>query len=562
MRFVGLLALCILTAVAACDGHSPNEPDFMARADFARVNTPSSLTATAVSPTEIDLSWPKGGNQVDGFQLFRSTTGQAGTFTQLASVGSTTTAYGDVALTASTTYCYELRSYRVTGRTTTYSDFSAVACATTPAPPPPPVAAPSDVNAVPLHDEYYLDVYNAYLAISWVDHSTNEDGFRVEQAATPAGPWTLAVTTGANATVATWFSSREKQVCFRVIAYNTAGASNPSPAHCTTPPANVTGLVAVVPADQSSIQLTWSDNSAVEDGYRVSRRDAAGAQAWTDIATLAPNSTTYSDATAVVDVGYTYRVLAMKDGGYSDDSNLATASIASTAPAAPSNFVAGFDADYMYGWVYFGASWTDNSPNDIGFRVQSSVDGVSGWTFGTIVDAATPYLQQQLDIFSSAGVGGCWRVVAFNSRGDSPASNVSCSEWAAPATNFIATPIDDHSIDLSWTDNAHYEKSYLVLRSTDQFGTYDVIAELPPNSTSFHDTGLTSGTAYWYLVVNNYDYQPYDQDNYSDYATAMTFPTPAATTSARITVKGRPSTIRVRGLPGRKLPPITQRRRP
>lgn len=565
MRIVTLLALGTISLVAACDGRSPNEPDFAALAEFARVNTPSSLTATVASPNEIDLSLPKAGAQVDGFQLLRSTTGQTGTFTQLANVAATVTTYTDLSLAASTAYCYEVRSYRVTGRSTTYSDPSTIACATTPAPPPPPpppVAAPSNVNAVPLRDDYYVNPSYSYVALTWVDNSANEDGFRVEQAATTAGPWSLAAMAAANATSGTYLFLREKQVCFRVIAYNATGASNPSAAHCTAPPANVTGLVAVVAADQSAIQLTWSDNSAFEDGYKVSRRDAAATQPWTDIATLAANSTTYLDHTAVLDVGYTYRVLAMKDGGYSDDSNLASAAIASAVPAAPTNFVAGFDADYDYGWVYFGASWTGSSPNEVGFRVQSSVDGLSGWSTGTIVDASTPSYQQQLNLFTSAGVGGCWRVVAFNSRGDSPPSNVSCSEWATPATNFVATPIDDHSIDLSWMDNAHYEKSYLVLRATDQLGLYDVIAELPANSTSYHDTGLTSGTAYWYLVVNTYDYMPGDEDNYSDYATATTFPTPVAATSVRIRIKGSPSTIRVRGLPGKKSPPIMRRRHP
>ncbi|HZI40827.1 MAG TPA: fibronectin type III domain-containing protein [Gemmatimonadaceae bacterium] len=561
MRTLVLVSLVASALVTACDRRSPNDPDWIVDAEFARVGTPSSLTATAVSATEVDLSWSKIGNQVDGYQLYRSTTGSTGTFSPLTTVGAAVTTYADPSLTGSTQYCYEVRSYRVTGRTTTYSDFSGVSCATTlvpPPPPPPPVVAPSGVDVKPVNDrDYYIDVYNSSIAISWVDNSADEDGFRIEMAATTAGPWSLSRTAAANATLVYAYSGREAPVCYRVIAYNAKGASNPSAPDCTTPPANVTGLTATVPAGH--IQLTWTDNSAVEDGYKVSRRDPAATQPWTDIATLPPNTTSYVDQTATVDVTYAYRVLAMKDGGYSDNSNTATAVVASTAPAMPSDFAVSFDSyNDGYGWVYFTAWWTDNSTNEAGFRLETSVDGVTGWTTAATVDPSTSYYQENIDIFNAKGVGGCYRVVAFNSRADSP-SNVSCGEWGMFATDVVATAVDASSIDVTWTDNARYEQSYLVLRSTDPYGIYDVVATLAPNTTTYHDQGLASATQYWYVIVNNYDYGPTDYSNYSDVATAATSPSPAIATSASIRVNGRVTPIRVRGIVIKKHPPTTLR---
>jgi titin len=209
--------------------------------------------------------------------------------------------------------------------------------------------------------------------------------------------------------------------------------------------------------------------------------------------------------------------------------------------------------------VYFAAWWADNSTNEAGFRLETSADGATGWTLAATVDPSTPSYLQKIDIFSAYGVGGCYRVVAFNSRGDSPPSNVSCGEWGLFATNVVATAADASSIDVQWTDNARYERDYLVLRSTDQFGTYDVVADLPANTTSYHDTGLASGTQYWYLIVNNYDYGPTDYSNYSDYATATTYPTPASATSAMVRMRGRVTPIRVRGLVARKQLPATLR---
>jgi hypothetical protein len=578
MRIATFLDLGTMAIIAGCSGRSPGEPFLSGSADFTVVYAPSSVTATAVSATEVDLAWPTATKQVNGYQLFRSTTGRTGAFTAITTVGASVTRYADASLRASAQYCYKVRSYLVVNRTTTYSDFSMIACATTFAPPPPALAAPSAVTAVPTRDDPGIDASSGLVVLAWADNSTNEDGFRVEQASTTAGPWSLIATTAAGTMSLGWRFPRETQACVRVAAYNANGTSNASAPACTTPPANATKLAATIGADQGAVQLTWNDVSAVEDGYKVSRRDLRSAQ-WMDIATLPPNSTSYSDHTAVADVVYVYRVLAMKDGGFSDDSNLPAAVIATSPPLAPNYFTITFGSDVMYGWVYFDAYWTDPTPDDAGydfpntypntagFRLQTSADGVTGWTSGTVVDVSfwqfsynpwgqpgvPGHYQDKIDLFAAIAAGevagGCYRVVAFNSRGDSPPSAVRCGEWGGAATNVAATPVDKQSIDLSWTDNARFENSYLVLRSTEQNGTYDFIAELPANSRSYQDTGLTSGTTYWYLIVNNSDSPPNDNSNYSDYAAATTYPTPATATSARIRIKGRATPIRVRGLP-------------
>jgi hypothetical protein len=60
----------------------------------------------------------------------------------------------------------------------------------------------------------------------------------------------------------------EQSECYRVVAANGGGAAPPSNATCTAPPARPTNLI-VTPVDPSMLALSWSDNSAVEDGYAV-----------------------------------------------------------------------------------------------------------------------------------------------------------------------------------------------------------------------------------------------------------------------------------------------------
>lgn len=69
---------------------------------------------------------------------------------------------------------------------------------------------------------------------------------------------------------------------------------------------------------------------------------------------------------------------------------------------------------------------------------------------------------------------------------------------AAP-TNGSITGLTQTSLQLNWTDNANDETAYIVRRSTDNIN-FTVVAELPPNTSSFFDSGLAPGTQYFYIV--------------------------------------------------------------
>jgi hypothetical protein len=536
-----LMAVCAGITLAACDRDSPVQPHSPNLAELSRdAASASGLSASAISPSEIDLVWPGSSAPANGYQVSRSTTGATGTYSIVATTAPAATGYADLGLTGSTTYCYEVRSFKTTGKNTTYSAYSASACATT---LNPPIIPPSGVDVVPLPNGWFVDQFNSLVRVSWTDNSANEDGFRVEHASVPTGPWTTgpwpeSVTTPPNVTLLNQSGEREKQICFRVIAFNATGVSNASSADCTTPPANPTNLVAKA-ADGQSINLTWKDNSAVEDGYEVSRLDAAGT--WADLAVLPPNAVSYRDAGVMVDRTYTYRVQALKDGGFSDYTNESVAVIPTAPPAAPSGAYASFWSDHDYGWRYLDIAWTDASNNEEGFRIEFSADGVSGWQTSYTAGVNATGLQDKQDLWGTLGRIACYRVLAFNGAGTSAPSNVACAEWADAPSNLTATAVDQQSIDLSWTDNGTYEVGYVVFRSTDIGGPYDVVgSEAGANATSFRDTGLASGQQYWYFVAADFGgYSFYDSFNYSDYASATT---PSATLSARLSAPG-PRTI-------------------
>src|SRR5207245_1491950 len=88
---------------------------------------PSSLTASAVSTSEIDLAWSESSTNVSLFKIERSTDNV--NFTQITTVTASVTTYKDTGLTASTTYYYRVRSNNPAGD----SGYSNVTSAATPA---------------------------------------------------------------------------------------------------------------------------------------------------------------------------------------------------------------------------------------------------------------------------------------------------------------------------------------------------------------------------------------------------------------------------------------------
>lgn len=73
------------------------------------------------------------------------------------------------------------------------------------------------------------------------------------------------------------------------------------------------------------------------------------------------------------------------------------------------------------------------------------------------------------------------------------------SSLLAP-TNLTVTDRSSSSISLSWTDNAAGEDGYDIYRSSDG-ATFEKIATIGADSTSFTDSGLSGGTTYTYRVA-------------------------------------------------------------
>src|SRR2546426_5238653 len=165
-----------------------------AHADTGLVPPPTNLTATAVSSSEIDLSWtaPTGvGLVVSGYEIERSTNGGSTWTVLVADTGSTATTYADTGLAHTTTYTYRVHAIAAAVGTSFPSD---TASATTFAVAPSP---PTGLTATVLS--------SSQINLSWTAPTDNGGsaitGYKIERSTNGGTTWTTIVSnSGSTAT--------------------------------------------------------------------------------------------------------------------------------------------------------------------------------------------------------------------------------------------------------------------------------------------------------------------------------------------------------------------------
>lgn len=141
----------------------------------AELQASSNLSVTAVSTSQINLSWQDNSNNETGFKIERSSNGSS--FSEIATVGANITSYSNTGLLESTQYYYRVRAYKVQGNKTTHSAYSNTANATTFSSVVIP-NTPSNLNVVTAQSATSTD---SWIDLGWTDNATNEDGFAIER---------------------------------------------------------------------------------------------------------------------------------------------------------------------------------------------------------------------------------------------------------------------------------------------------------------------------------------------------------------------------------------------
>ena len=209
------------------------------------------------------------------------------------------------------------------------------------------------------------------------------------------------------------------------------------------------------------------------------------------------------------------------DTGYTDYASLgqyfitATLPIPQNPPSAPTGL-----STFVVSSSEIDLSWTDTSSNENGFIIERSPSVSDSWSeIGSAGTNSTTYSDNGLIPDSTL----YYRISAFNSLGSSGYSNTaSATTLGLPPTSpsqLNAIAVSSSEIDLSWTDNSGNETGFNIERSPNGSDSWQEITTVSDNVTSYPDTGLTSGTAYFYRVAA---YNTNGNSDFSNTANATT----------------------------------------
>jgi len=240
------------------------------------------------------------------------------------------------------------------------------------------------------------------------------------------------------------------------------------PQYDSVPPPPAPSGLAAVSAGLTAINLSWTDVSSMETGYRLERRTGI-AGPWAEVAQLGADAVAYTDTGLGSSTQYYYRIRAVGDGGLSDYSNEAEATTDTPAPAIPAAAsglaVSGIYDDRMT------LSWTDNAVDEAAQRIE--VNTGAGWyTFTTVSANVTSHLATGLVPAREHQ----WRIVAVNAYGDANASNV------ASGTTLGVLP----DVRLAWIGHGVFALAYHAPNSSEA-----CLSEIPATGETDPDTADT-----------------------------------------------------------------------
>ncbi|MBE0598144.1 MAG: multicopper oxidase domain-containing protein [Desulfuromonadales bacterium] len=302
--------------------------------------------------------------------------------------------------------------------------------------------------------------------------------------------------------------------------------------------AQVVGLAPREPSDLTAaragngsnrrVLLNWFDNSKNETAFRIERALNSNGP-WTELATLTSTTGPTTGAVAYIDpIGNTnqtfyYRVLANNLVGdtwdYSDPnlnngasfptlllasaySNVATFGTATTnTPAPPSNLTATLQPGPQ---VLL--AWTDNANNETGFVIERAVGNGAFAAYATVGARNNTGSVNYTDTAVVPGSSYTYRVMAQNSAGSSPYSNVSSVSLTVPQapsslTAGAARQGGNARITLTWVDHANNETGFILQRATDAAFTANLVSTtLAANATTFNTGNVARNTAYYFRI--------------------------------------------------------------
>lgn len=316
--------------------------------------------------------------------------------------------------------------------------------------------------------------------VSWTTAATTAALMKIYRDGTLAKTVQASVTSWTDTEVA---SDQSYNYCVEAVT----AQGNASSQTCNTgsrrlePP---TDVAATNNTDESTITVTWVDNSGVETGYQVYRK-VSGASDSTLVSAVSASAAEFVDRTAASGVGYMYSVVAVDQFGASiSDSDTGERTL--TPPLS----VEATDGTYEDQVVI---TWLDESKAETGYRVYRRLSAETDSTLITTTAArATSYTDNTNLTF---GADYVYSVFAVDASGISTGLQDPGKTAVNTPETVRATDTYTDKVVITWVDKSVIETGYRVYRDGAQVG-----GDLVANATAYVDNSATSGVQATYCV--------------------------------------------------------------
>ena len=387
--FALLLTACSLVEVPE-EISDPADPKY-------NLIAPILLTAEAITDSRIELTWKNNESHTKEFVVQRKSGSES--FSTIGTVTKNILTFTDTVCVLGIEYSYVVQS-KVESNVSVNSN--TLKRATN-------FPGPGNLNAITNSDES--------IRLTWTDNTGFEAGFKIERDGdsgfTEVGTVSSDVTEYTD-TGLTFGHSYD----YRVAAYSSVNTSSWATVTAVVEFAAPTNLSAMGISD-SEIELTWTDNTGYETGFKIERDSGSG---FTEIGTVSSDVTEYTDTGLTFGQSYTYRIAAFTSVNTSSWVTI----IFTTEFPAPTNLTALSISD-----TEIELNWTDNCSFESGYRIER--DGGSGFVQVAEVSAnSTNYTDNGLIM----GTSYDYRIFAFTDAND--------SDYSATATAIATMPLVDY----------------------------------------------------------------------------------------------------------------------
>jgi|GEM_PF-1854127 len=230
------------------------------------------------------------------------------------------------------------------------------------------------------------------------------------------------------------------------------------------------------------VEVTWVDNSEIEQGYRIYRQSAAESfQAL--VGTTGASQASFQDFNGTSGITYTYSVVAFD--AYSESEADTDDGIRTLA--APTNVTA-TDVDFE---DKIAVTWFDNSRAEDGYRVYRRLPTAED---STLVGTTDKNLGAFEDATAELGQAYVYSVIAFDDYGASASDTDAGSTVLFAPETFNASDTYAARVVMSWIDQSAVEDGYQVLRD----GV--LIATTAANVTAYIDSTTAPDMTHNYCV--------------------------------------------------------------